>query len=314
MESTQANSHSRGVVTEINRNVAATLKLCGPAIIAPSGGSSTPLEKIAAHLCLILEKQHPCQRDDDDFEDLEVPSDETAEYDWLVIETAMEVIAGLAVALGDQFGEMWKMFESLLLKYASSQERFERSAAVGTMADCIEAMKGGCTPHTKRMMTIFAKRLQDEDPETKSNAAFGTGLLCSHSTDKDIVSNYGPILQILEPVLDANNAKSTDDSRARLVDNAAGCLARMIKAHPEAIPLPQVLPRLVELLPLRNDFRENEPVFDMIVAMFQAQEPTIQGLTGQLLPVLEAVMGPPEDQISDETRSKLGELIQYLRK
>jgi hypothetical protein len=163
-------------------------------------------------------------------------------------------------------------------------------------------------------MTIFAKRLQDEDPETKSNAAFGTGLLCSNSTDKDIVSNYGPILQILEPVLDANNAKATDDSRARLVDNAAGCLARMIKAHPEAIPLPQVLPRLVELLPLRNDFRENEPVFDMIIAMFQAQEPTIQGLTGQLLPVLEAVMGPPEDQISDETRSKLGELVQYLRK
>jgi hypothetical protein len=226
----------------------------------------------------------------------------------------MEVIAGLAVALGDQFGELWKMFESLILKYASSQERFERSAAVGTMADCIEAMKGGCTPHTKRMMTIFAKRLQDEDPETKSNAAFGTGLLCSNSTDKDIVSNYGPILQILEPVLDVNNAKATDDSRARLVDNAAGCLARMIKAHPEAIPLPQVLPRLVELLPLRNDFRENEPVFDMIIAMFQAQEPTIQGLTGQLLPVLEAVMGPPEDQISDETRSKLGELVQYLRK
>jgi hypothetical protein len=88
----------------------------------------------------------------------------------------------------------------------------------------------------------------------------------------------------------------------------------MIKAHPQAVPLPQVLPRLVELLPLRNDFRENEPVFDMIVAMFQAQEPTIQGLTGRLLPVLEAVMGPPEDQISEETRSKLGELIQYLRK
>ena len=88
----------------------------------------------------------------------------------------------------------------------------------------------------------------------------------------------------------------------------------MIKAHPQAVPLPQVLPRLVELLPLRNDFRENEPVFDMIIAMFQAQEPTIQGLTGQLLPILEAVMGPPEEQISEETRAKLGELVQYLRK
>lgn len=305
----------RGVITEINRNVAATLKLCGPAILAPSGeSSSTPLEKMAAHLCLILEKQHPCQKDEDDFEDLEIPAEETAEYDWLVIETAMEVIAGLSVALGEQFGELWTMFESLILKYASSQERFERSAAIGTMADCIEAMGAGCTSHTKRMMTILAKRLQDEDPETKSNAAFGTGLLCSNTKDSGIVSNYGPILQTLEPILDANSANGSDETRARLVDNAAGCVARMIKAHPQSVPLQQVVPRLVELLPLKNDFRENEPVFDMIVALFQAQEPTVQGLTGQLMPVFEKVMGPPEEQISEATRAKLTELVQYLRK
>lgn len=314
---THADSHSRGVITEINRNVAATLKLCGPAILAPSSGSSsTPLEKIAAHLCLILEKQHPCQKDEDDFEELEIPAEETAEYDWLVIETAMEVIAGLAVALGEQFGEMWKMFESLIIKYSSSQERFERSAAVGTMADCIEAMRAGCTPHTKRFMTIFAKRLQDEDPETKSNACFGTGLLCAHSSDAELASSYGPILQTLEPVLDPAVAagSSADDSRARLVDNAAGCLARMVKARPHAVPLPQVLPRLVDLLPLKNDFRENEPVFDMLVALYQAGEPTVQGLTGQLMPVLEKVLGPPEEQISEATRGKLRELVEYLRK
>lgn len=269
---------------------------------------------MAAHLCLILEKQHPCQKDEDDFEDLEIPAEETAEYDWLVIETAMEVVAGLSVALGEQFGELWTMFESLILKYASSQERFERSAAIGTMADCIEAMGAGCTSHTKRMMTILAKRLQDEDPETKSNAAFGTGLLCSNTKDSGIVSNYGPILQTLEPILDANSANGSDETRARLVDNAAGCVARMIKAHPQSVPLQQVVPRLVELLPLKNDFRENEPVFDMIVALFQAQEPTVQGLTGQLMPVFEKVMGPPEEQISEATRAKLTELVQYLRK
>ena len=237
---------------------------------------------------------------------------ETAEYDWLVIETAMEVVTALATALGPQFAELWKIFESPIVKYCSSQERFERSAAVGTMGECIEAMGAACTPYTSRMFKLLLKRLSDEDPEAKSNAAYGMGLLCLHSTDaKEILPNYNTIFGLLEPLLRKTNG--ANESEARLLDNAAGCVSRMIKKSPESVPLEQVLPHLVDLLPLKEDFRENEPVFDMIISLYQAQNPVVQGLTSKLLPIFEAVQGPPEDQISDEIRSKLAELTAYIR-
>lgn len=263
----------------------------------------------------MLQKQHPCQKDDDDLDDAEIPDDETAEYDWLVIETALEVVAALASALGEQAGELWKIFETPVLKYASSQERFERSAAIGTTADCIESMKAACTPFTKRMLTIFLKRLRDEDPETKSNAAFGTGLLCLHSEDRaQILPQYTSVFGLLEPMLDAGATGGDGDAAARLIDNAAGCVSRMIKAAPQSVPLEHVLPRLIDLLPLKNDYRENEPVYDMMIMLYQAQEPTILGLRSQVVPVLDKVLSPPEDQLSKEMKGKVEQLAQFLGK
>jgi len=197
------------------------------------------------------------------------------------------------------------------LKYATSQERFERSSAVGTMADCVESMGAASTQYTQKLMRVFVKRLSDEDPEVKSNAAFGTGLLCEKSTDgKEILSNYNTILGKLEPLLDASAGSS--DAHARLLDNAAGCVSRMIKKSPQHVPLEDVLPRLVEILPLKEDYDENEPVYDMLVTLYQQQNQVAQGLTQSLLPVFEKVLGEPQEQLSDEMRAKVQELAQYV--
>ncbi|KAK5167035.1 uncharacterized protein LTR77_007764 [Saxophila tyrrhenica] len=306
----------RACVTEINRNLAATLKLCGPAILTPKQGTttSTPLEQITALLLLLLQKQHPCQKDEDDL-DGEMPLDEeSAEYDWLVIETALEVVGALSTVLGEMSGELWPIFETPLMKYASSQERFERSSAVGTMADCVQSMGAACTPYTQKIMRVFVKRLSDEDAEVKSNAAFGTGLLCAKSTnDKEVLSNYNTILGKLEPLLDASSTGS-DDAHARLLDNAAGCVSRMIKRSPQHVPLEDVLPRLAEILPLKEDYDENEPVYDMIVTLYQQQNQVVQRLTQSLMPVFEKVLGPPEEQLSEEMRGKVQQLVEYVRR
>lgn len=46
----------------------------------------------------------------------------------------------------------------------------------------------------------------------------------------------------------------------------------------------------------------------------QANEPTIQQLTPTLMPVFEKVLGPPDDQLEEETRTQLVELVKYLQK
>ena len=40
----------------------------------------------------------------------------------------------------------------------------------------------------------------------------------------------------------------------------------------------------------------------------------MRSLTPQLVPVLQAAMGDPQDQLLDSTRAKLEELVEYLKK
>jgi hypothetical protein len=287
----------------------------------------TVVPEIVQQLLSIITKRHICQQDLGDDEDEGEALDESSEYDWLLIETALEVVTCLSVALGPSFGELWKAFEKPIVKYASSQESVERSAAVGAIAECIGNMGPACTTYATNLQKLLVHRLSDEDPETKSNAVYGIGLLCEMTTnDSEILSALPTIFNKLEPLLGAQD-------QARLLDNTAGCVSRFISKHGDKIPIAEVLPRVVELLPLREDYEENKPIYSMIVKLCklipvaytlvgsrangfsdQAQEPTIQQLTPQLMSVFEKVLGPPEEQLEDETRSQLTELVQFLRK
>lgn len=208
---------------------------------------------------MVITKKHPCQQDLGDDDDLDT-FEESSEYDWLVIDTALDVIICLSVALGETFGQLWKVFEKTLMRYAGSSEAIERSTAVGTIAECIKNMRGTVTPYTSALLKLLLHRLSDEDPETKSNAAFAIGLLCEKSNnDQEILKAYNTILGKLEPLLHTQEA--------RLLDNAAGCVSRMIMKHIDHVPVEEVLPALVELLPLKMDYEENEPIFTMIIKL-----------------------------------------------
>lgn len=243
------------IVTDINRNLAATLRASGPSLVA----DPTTLKPVAETLLALLTKTHTCQKDFGDEEDLG-ELEETSEYDWLAIDTALDVVAGLAIALGETFAELWKMFEKPILKFASGSEAIERSTSVGVIAECIRAMGPAVTPWTTTFLRLLVHRLSDEDPETKSNAAYAVGLLQEKSTsDADIVKAFPAILSKLEPLLETHEA--------RAMDNAAGCVSRMIMRHQDHVPMDQVIPALLDLLPLKSDFDENEPVYDMIVGL-----------------------------------------------
>jgi hypothetical protein len=114
-------------------------------------------------------------------------------------------------------------------------------------------------------MQILIRRLSDEDPDTKANAMYGAGLLCEKSDNVQLVTrSYNSILSKLEPVLQDG---ASGEGGKRLLDNAAGCVGRMIRRHPDNVPLQEVLPRLVELLPVKEDYQENAPAFRCIVQL-----------------------------------------------
>lgn len=264
------------------------------------------IEQVSTIITAIITRGHPCQQDLGDEEDLD-NTQESSEYDWLVIDTALDVIIGLSQALGPQFGEMWKLFEKPVMKFASSQESFERSTAIGVIAECTAGMGASVTPFTSTLLKLLLHRLSDEDPETRSNAAYATGLLVFHSTNSSAyLSSYNQILAKLEPLLHTQ--------RARTLDNASGCVSRMIMAHPDKVPISDVLPVLVDLLPLKEDFEENKPIFECIVGLYQHGNETVQSLTQKLMPIFASILSPPEEQLDDETREKVKETVRYLAK
>ena len=222
-------------------------------------------ERTTSILASIITRSHPCQQDLGD--DEAPPEEETSEYDWLVIDTAMDVVIGLSSALGDQFAELWKIFLKPIMKFASSQASEERSTAVGVIAECTANMGAGVSPFTDTLLKLLLHRLSDEDAETKSNAAFAIGQLIYNSTDSaTYLLHFNTILAKLEPLLHTQ--------RVRTLDNACGCVTRMIMAHQNEVPVDEILPVLVNLLPLKEDYEENKPIYDCITGLCKYSEPS----------------------------------------
>lgn len=279
--------------------MAENLRFCGPALIA----DESVLTNVIHQITDIISKKHPCQMEFEDEEDTDGP-DETSEFDWVVVDTALDVVSGMATALGSSFVELWKVFEKTILRYASSSESLERATAVGVLAECINGMGAAVTPLTSTLLKLLLHRLGDEDSQTRSNAAYAVGRLVEHSEAADEMTKaYPTILSRLEQCLQMDVS--------RLQDNATGCVSRMILRNREGVPTKDVLPVLVNILPLKNDYEENDPLYRMICQLYKWEDATIRELTPRLLPVFQAVLAD-EDQLEDERRAELIELVKWL--
>ncbi|KAF7549231.1 hypothetical protein G7Z17_g6506 [Cylindrodendrum hubeiense] len=299
-----ADDSERSVVTDINRNVAATLKACGPAVLVAKDGM---LQEVVSVVGLIITRSHPCQQDLGDEEEEQEVDAGSSEYDWLVIDTALDVVVGLAAALGTAFGELWKIFEKPILKLASSTEDLHRSTAVGTIAEITKYIGEAITPFTESLGTALVRRLTDPDPLAKSNAAYAIGLVVLNSADTAKTFPMYPLLwEKLEPLLTVNEM--------RMTDNVAGSLCRMIIKNPDNGFVAQALPAIVNALPLTEDFEENAPIYQCIYKLYEISNPTVEQLTPQLIGIFEKVLSPPEEQLEQDTRETLQRTVQVLYK
>ncbi|RCI16034.1 hypothetical protein L249_3041 [Ophiocordyceps polyrhachis-furcata BCC 54312] len=295
----------RSVITDINRNVAATLRACGPAVLA---SNQEMLPEVVSIASLIITRSHPCQQDlgDDDDEERDVDGG-TSEYDWLVVDTALDVVIGISAALGSAFGELWKIFEKPVLRLVSSAEELHRSTAVGAIAEVTKFTGEGITPFTETLGQALGRRLTDPNPLTKSNAAYAMGLLIlkSNETSKTIPL-FPQLWDKLEPLLATKEVRTTD--------NVSGCLARMMMRHPDKDFVAQALPAIVDILPLTGDYEENEPIYQCIYSLYEGGNATVEQLTPRLIGIFEKVMGPPEEQLEPETREVLRRTVQMIYK
>lgn len=246
----------------------------------------------------VFTHQLACQ-DQDTEED-----DEEAEFDGMLIESAGDVLPAMAKLLGGP--TFMPFFTSFLtdlqkrLKETSSVA--ERSFSIGTIAEIIQASGNAVVPFLQKLYPLFMKLVKDADDEVCSNAVFGLGCLCTSCGDH-LTSHYPEILKTLHEVM-------TKTSNERVHDNVCAATCRMIMASKTSLPLNQVLPSVLQCLPLKEDFEENKTVFDCLCQLYLTGEQEILQHIPRLLTVVAQVVGT--DQVKQDTQTLLINFVKDL--
>ena len=290
------------VVIESIRILSEAVKACGPAIFE----TATQLNDLYSFVLSIFLTDHACQLDefldtfsDDDESDqnaVDTQSIENTEYDSMLIVAASELLVALACVLKGQFLHPLSQFFPHLIKLCDAQSSMERAAAVAGLGEISQALSSDIDAFTEAIFPKLYKALFDADKEVRSNAAYAVGLLCDSST-LDLSQHYPTIMTQLHSLLAPGNHEYA-------VDNAMGCLARLVNARPEAVPLDSVLPLLIAQLPLKTDFRENEPVYKLLCRLYRERPAYMASFSDRLRSVFVSVC-QLEGQLQSSTRENV---------
>lgn len=84
-----------------------------------------------------------------------------------------------------------------------------------------------------------------------------------------------------------------------VLDNICGALSKMIMANSALIPLPQVLPALMQKLPLREDFSENTSLFKALRSLFVQDRTVLEVYIEQIIQVVLHVLFKKEYDVDE---------------
>ncbi|GAA5827495.1 hypothetical protein JCM11251_003835 [Rhodosporidiobolus azoricus] len=287
-----AEEDEREVVNELCNSFSAALMSVGPALIAP-----TYVEQICTRISEILRRKAKCQISDEDDAEV-VAAGEQSEYDAALIGAAADLVGSLATTLGSDFAQLFPAFlPDMVAYYDRERSMSDRSTAVGSLAEIVNGMEAAVTPFTESLFPLFLTALSDPEPEVQSNAAFAMGALLFH-TQADLSSQYLTVLGALHPLFGLPDDGQSKHENAK--DNACGAVARMLVKNFGAVPADQVIPVLLQSLPLRRDYAESEPVFNAVVSLLQQQHPLALANLDHILSVFAKALASTKTPTGDE--------------
>ncbi|KAM5235871.1 importin-4 isoform 2-T2 [Ctenodactylus gundi] len=288
----------RLVVVAVLEALTGVLHSCGTLTLQPPGR----LAELCSMLKAVLQKKTACQDTDEDDEE----DDDQAEYDAMLLEHAGEAIPALAAAAGgDAFAPFFAGFLPLLLsKTKQGCTVAEKSFAVGTLAESIQGLGAASAQFVSRLLPVLLSAAREADPEVRSNAIFGLGVLAEHG-GRPAQDHFLKLVGLLLPLL----ARERHD---RVHDNICGALARLLMANPTRKPEPQVLAALLHALPLREDLEEWITIGHLFNFLYQSCPDQVVDVAPELLRICSLILA--DDKVPPDTKAALLLLLTFLAK
>ncbi|XP_065727106.1 importin-4 [Phocoena phocoena] len=295
-------SYVRAVNEERERQVVMAVLAALTVVLRGSGSLALQPPGRLAEICHalkgVLQRKTACQ-DADQEED-----EDQAEYDAMLLEHAGEAIPALAAAAGgDAFAPFFAGFLPLLLcKTKQGCTVAEKSFAVGTLAESIQGLGAASAQFVSRLLPVLLSTAREADPEVRSNAVFGLGVLAEHG-GRPAQEHFPKLLGLLLPLL----ARERHD---RVHDNVCGALARLLMASPTRKPEPQVLAALLHALPLKEDLEEWVTLGHLFSFLYQSSPDQVVGVAPELLRVCSLILA--ENKVPPDTKASLLLLLTFL--
>jgi len=249
----------------------------------------------------LLRQEACCQQTDETDSDVD---DEDCEHDEVLMDAVTDLLPAFAKCMGSQFKTLFGKFFEPLMKFAkASHPPEDRTMVVACLAEVAQEMGSPIADYIDNVMPLVLKEIASSEAANRRNAAFCVGELCKNGGEAAL-KYYNDILCALHPLF---GDSETDDA---VRDNAAGAVARMIMAQPHAIPLNQVLPVFVKVLPLKDDLEESLAVYSCLCNLIMSSKPEILSLIPQVVQVFAQVAASPAE--SSEVKAGIGMAFSHL--
>nr|XP_033779924.1 importin-4 [Geotrypetes seraphini] len=253
------------------------------------------LGEICQVVRLVLQQKTCCQ--DPEAEDGDDDDGQQAEYDSMLIEYAGEGIPLIALAVGGQmFAPYFAGFLPLLLsKMKPNSSSSDKSFAVGTIAETVQALGPFSAQFLPRLLPVLLAGAREDNEEVRSNSVFGLGVVVEHGKEAAF-EHYPKILGVLSSII-------AQEENIRVKDNVCGAVSRLIMTSPERVPVDQVLPVMLKSMPLKDDFEENTTTFNCIAFLYKENPEQVVQHMKEIVRIFSHVLGTEE--IKPETTATL---------
>ncbi|XP_022906239.1 importin-4-like [Onthophagus taurus] len=211
----------------------------------------------------LLTKKTTCQDNDNNDSGDTVDDDEESEQTELLLECAGDIIPKYGNALTpDEFVLYFQNVLNLLsIRTKNKKSVSQRSFGYGTLAECMKPLGIYVEKFVPALLQLWVAGAKDESEDVRNNSVFGLGEMVLYGKDC-MFPHYNDILHGLSNMLPKETHSGT-------MDNISGALAKLIIANVNAVPMDQVFPALLQHLPLKTDFAENEAIIKCFCGLYQ---------------------------------------------
>jgi len=258
------------------------------------GPAAIPEDAMAAicqEIVKVMQKQSTCQLVRESFDE--------DESDIVLFSVVMETISKFTQVFSELFIGPMESFLMCTRAYLEPNVSSDyKNVIIATLAELAQHLKGAFKPYCASFLPVAMDLLAGKTSKTiKHNSCYCAGLLIQYG-EETVHQFYEPLTRILGDVMALDSTKY-----ATAVDNALGAIARMINANPNLMPLDQVVPAMLRLLPLRSDMEPAIPIHQAFFNLLEAKHPSVvndQAQWTRTIVVELATTELPKEELRDQ--------------